>query len=214
MLVSLGRSLWTGCGGCCKHVNAVEWADLAIKAAGLVVLIIGLLQLHETVRRRHIDLYWQIADRYLSEEGRSSRVAIAHIEEALGLSGRSPTDELSNDEVISLAKTYVEKFHDKPRKSDEKKTDGEARYRLRLLNQAGLLLRKKLVDQDLLFGLLAPGLQVDLNTLRVIEHAYDTEHNFRVYPEFSFLVAKYHAWAASHPPPSLYASAREATGGE
>lgn len=194
-------------GGRCKYAlqTQMDWADLAIKTAGLVVLIFGLLQLRETVRKRHIDLYWEIADRYLSEEGRSSRGAVAKVEEALGLSDRSPTNALTAEEVVSLGQTYAEEFHNQPRESDQKKTDGAARYRLRLLNQAGLLLRKGLVDQDLLFGLLAPGLQVDLNVLRVIEHAYDTEHGFRVYPEFSFLVAKFRKWAESHPvtqPPS------------
>jgi hypothetical protein len=67
----------------------MDWADFAIKTAGLVVLIFGLLQLRETVRKRHIDLYWEIADRYLSEEGRNSRDAVAKVEEALGLSDRS-----------------------------------------------------------------------------------------------------------------------------
>jgi hypothetical protein len=177
----------------------MDWADLTIKAAGLVVLVYGLFQLRETVRKRHIDLYWEIADRYLSEEGRNSRHAVGKVEEALGLAEGSPRNELSDQEVVRLGKTYLEKFHDQPRESEEKKTDGAARDRLRLLNQAGLLLRKRLVDRDLLFGLLAPGLQVDLNVLRVIEQAYETHHGFRVYPEFSFLVANYRKWEESHP---------------
>jgi hypothetical protein len=71
------------------------------------------------------------------------------------------------------------------------------------------------VNEDLIFGLLAPGYEVDRRVLSVIKEAYDDDHGFHVYPDIDELERRSVKWRPKHPmkPPSLNAE-QEGTVGD
>jgi hypothetical protein len=164
----------------------LDWADLALKSLVVIALVTGVHQLLEARRKRNVDTYWELLNRYVSSEGRASRDVLREVEDAIDLPTHALID-VSTDEIRRTAnaegwaETYNRRFHD---------TQDEARqhvhpavlYRLRYLNQAAVLLKKNLVDRDLLLGLIADGVKIDRPLLIVALTAIRQREGFRVYP--------------------------------
>jgi hypothetical protein len=73
--------------------------------------------------------------------------------------------------------------------------DQLARARLRFYAQAGVLLSKRLVDEDLVFGLIGPPLDVDMRLLDILIAANRDGHAFpRMYAEVEDAHRRYEAW--------------------
>jgi hypothetical protein len=172
-----------------------DYVSVFLAVLALGTLVVALHQWREVVRRRHVDMYWRIFDAYNSDELRASRDAFAKIETDLGLSepsgqtGRIPTEELP-----AYSETYWKDFY---RSADDarRRLDRLARARLRFYAQTGVLLRKGLVDEDLLFGLIGPPLDVDMRLLDILIAANREGHKFpRMYEEVEHAHRDYEDW--------------------
>ena len=164
----------------------LDWADLALKSLAVLALLIGVFQLLEAKRKRNVDTYWELLNRYISDEGRESRQVLREVEKAIDLPTPvlidAPINEIQRKaKAEGWAETYNRLFHDTEDKARER-VHPAVLYRLRYLNQAAVLLKKRLVDRDLLLGLIADGVRIDRPLLVVTLAAVRGHEGFRVYP--------------------------------
>ena len=88
---------------------------------------------------------------------------------------------------------YWKEFYEGDRHHQER--DRLARARVRFYAQTGVLLKKRLVDEDLLFGLIGPPLDVDMRLLDVIIDANREGHDFpRMFEEVEYAYREYERW--------------------
>lgn len=166
------------------------WADLVVKVLALLALATGVFQLLEARRTRHVDMYWELVNRYLSPEGRAARHVMGEVAQALGLALPQPVavaDPARDAEFQRLAARYNELFHDTD-VQERKQVHPSVLYRLRYLNQAGVLLKKGLVDPDLLLGLIAGGVNIDRPVIDITLDAVRKHEGFRVYPYVEYVL--------------------------
>lgn len=174
-------------------VSDVVSVFLALLA--ILSLVVAWRQWREVVRRRHVDMFWRIFDTYNSDELRMSRDAFFAIEEELELarpSGETPriTDRA---QLRDNSKKYWRTFYDGD--PEHQGLDRLARSRVRFYAQTGVLLRKRLVDEDLLFGLIGPPLDVDMRLLDVVINANREGHQFpQMYEEVEYAYREYQRW--------------------
>jgi hypothetical protein len=171
-----------------------DWVDLVLKVLALGVIAVGLFQLTEARRKRRVDMYWELLDRYLSPDGRQARAVILEVQEALGiparaLIGHDVDDSESAAAVAAWTSDYNDRFHD-TKDPCRKHVHPAVLYRLRYLDQAGLLLKKRLVDRDLLLGLISAGVEIDRAVLVVTLTAVREHEGFRVYPYVGPLIGE------------------------
>ena len=152
----------------------IYWViDISIKVLGVVAIFFAFVQLGEVIRKRHIDMYWKIAEIYYSDEQRQARKDIDKIQIFFKqLKGRSIPDDV-------IIKNYNEEYH-LPTEGENDKIDRSITNRIRFLNQTGVLINKNLIDKDLLFGLVRAGLEIDYQVLNIVLQAHRIEHN--MYP--------------------------------
>ncbi len=201
--------------------------SLVLQVVGIVGVFIAIGQLLEIRKKRQVDMYLELFNRYVAKESQESRAVLTIIEKALGFDPKefSPEDWRPGDPVKDISpfvNDYISKFKAYEREAlgvkqgDEARTreehDRKARFRLRFVNHAGVLLTKRLVDKDLLFELLGPGLAIDYPTLQVIADAYRKDHGVQVYRKFEFLVDRYERWAGKRLPPLGSRSSRGRAG--
>ena len=168
-------------------------------------------------------MYWKLFDLYVSPDHQESRSVLDDITCVLTSEDHDDVqsalrdvteilrdlkvDYLGTDYLVFVVR-YIRKI-----KAYEKETlartlgqsetqrrkeyDRKARWRVRFVSQAGILLQKRLVDKDLLFELLGPGLQIEYPILQTIVDAYRASHKVRVYREFEFLIERYNRWAGT-----------------
>ncbi len=166
------------------------WADLVVKTLALLALATGVFQLLEARRTRHVDMYWELMNRYLSPEGRAARRVVSEVAQALGLAVPQQvevTDPARAAEFQRLAGRYNELFHDTD-VQERKQVHPSVLYRLRYLNQAGVLLKKRLVDPDLLLGLIAAGVKIDRPVIDITLDAVRKHEGFCVYPYVEYVL--------------------------
>jgi hypothetical protein len=166
------------------------WADLVVKILALLALATGVFQLLEARRTRHVDMYWELVNRYLSPEGRAARRVMGEVAQALGSALPQPVevaDPARDAGFQRLAARYNEFFHDTD-VQERKQVHPSVLYRLRYLNQAGVLLKKRLVDPDLLLGLIAGGVKIDRSVIDITLEAVRKHEGFRVYPYVEYVL--------------------------
>ena len=140
----------------------------------------------EKRRKRLIESYWKIEEEYRSDIQHEARRLIEKIKTELE-SGAFRTEE---DQVNFYNVTY----HLTEDDSNKKISDG-IRYRIRFLSKVGLLLRKKMVDKDLVFDLVGTGLELDEKTLTTILKAHrDGDKKQDMYQHYEFLLEEYKKW--------------------
>ncbi|MDJ0901564.1 MAG: hypothetical protein QNJ55_22430 [Xenococcus sp. MO_188.B8] len=177
-----------------------QYIDWLFKFFGILLASTAIFQLHEARMRRLVEMYWKIADEYLSEDSHARRLAIAKIEDWLNKEknrfGVINVDLDLNSQIGSqLVTSYVQTFHDAEPESSQKKLDIQARHHIRFLNQIGILVKKNLIDKDLLFSLIGSGLEIDHKTLQVILKGHRTAHNANsMYNQFDYLCSRYEGW--------------------
>ena len=125
-------------------------SSLGTLIIALIGVIIALLQLrsanHEAQASRIVEMSWQIYLAYVDKQLREARGAAEHIAHT------SP--------VPSTGEEYGEKYADKSFFIFDDETasiDTCIRRLLRFYNQVGVLLEKKLVDEDMIFSLIGAG---------------------------------------------------------
>ena len=140
----------------------------------------------EKRRKRLIESYWKIEEEYRSDIQHEARRLIKRIKKELE-SGAFRTEE---DRVNFYNVTY----HLTNDESNEKISEG-IRYRIRFLSKIGLLLRKKMIDKDLVFDLIGTGVELDEEILTTILKAHrDGDKKQDMYPNYGFLLDEYKKW--------------------
>jgi hypothetical protein len=175
-------------------VDVSDYASVILAVLAVGTLVVAWSQWREVVRRRHVDMYWRVFDVYNSADFRASRDAFFTIEKLLGLDEAAGlTKRLEATEVADCSAKYWEKFYRGDRY--HQKLDRLARTRVRFYAQTGVLLRARLVDEDLLFGLIGPSLDVDMRLLDIVITANRTGHDFStMYDEVYHAYREYRRW--------------------
>ena len=173
-------------------MNVIQLIDLTIKVIGVGAIITAVFQLFETRKKRMVDMYWQISEMYSSTEMLEARSTLSQIlEDKEMLSLRSYVEDKDEETKNQAIKEYKDRFHDAASNSKEKQIDRKARARVRFLNQIGILVRKKLIDKDLLFELIGVGLEIDYKILSILMETYRKAHNVpKMYREIDYLFAE------------------------
>lgn len=175
-------------------------------AIGLVGAVLALTagvvaawQLGEVRQRRRVDMYWKLFDVFTSDDIKDSASAFDAIERRLELQPFNALGQaIPSPQREKLADQYWTTFYEAERSSDEKTLDRLARARLRFYVQTGVLTRAKLVDRDLLFGLIGPALDVDYTLLDIIVAACRIHHGFpEMFKEVQDLNKQYKAWSGA-----------------
>jgi hypothetical protein len=179
----------------------VNTVSLLLQLVGIVGIVIAIGQLWEVRKKRQVDMYWQVLDRYLAKEAQESRAVLTRIENVLEFDSKHPPEDISRFIAAYIAefKAYesealIEKLGERLAQ-ERQEQDQKARFRIRFVNQAGVLLEKRLIDKDLLFELLGPGVEIDYPIMQVVVDAYRKDHRIHVYRQFEPLVARYERWA-------------------
>ena len=161
--------------------------DIAFKLLTIILVMVAYYQLKETKQKRHIDMYWKIAEIYTSEEQQNARSKIHNIRHFVEkIQGTIPHQE--------IVKRYNHEYHVSPN-MENRKVDKIIINRIRFLNQTGVLLRKKLVDEDLLFGLIGVGLEYDYPVIRIVIEAHRSQHDMQyIYKELEGIWSAYQKW--------------------
>jgi hypothetical protein len=176
-------------------MDVSDLASVVLAAVPIVALGVAWSQWREVVRRRHVDMYWRIFEAYNSEELRRSRKAFFDIESRLGLDRPSGRTRRITDrtELERYSERYWREFY----KGDleDQETDLLARARVRFYDQTGLLLREGLVNEDLVFGLIGPMLDVDMRLLDIVIEANRTHHESpRMSEDVEYANREYERW--------------------
>jgi hypothetical protein len=172
-----------------------DYVSIALAVLAIPTLFVAWRQWREVVRRRHVDMYWRIFDAYNSDELRRSRDAFFKIEKELQLTPPSGLTPRIPDpaELRDYSTKYWREFYEGDRRHQE--LDRLARARVRFYAQTGVLLKKRLVDEDLLFGLIGPPLDVDMRLLDVVIDANREGHDFpRMFEEVEYAYREYERW--------------------
>jgi hypothetical protein len=173
-----------------------DYVSVFLAVLAVFTLVVAWNQWREVKKRRHVDMYWQIFDAYNSEELRDSRDAFFEIERELGLtqpSGRTPRI-MDRTQRCDYSDKYWREFYEGD--PDHQRLDRLARARVRFYAQTGVLLRKRLVDEDLLFGLIGPPLDVDMRLLDIVIDANRKGHRFpRMFEEVEHVYREYERWS-------------------
>ena len=173
--------------------------NLFLTGLAVVTAAVAYWQLREVRKRRRVDTYWKLFDVFTSDKIRASASAFDEIERRLLLPLPNGLVEAIRDDAERerLAVAYWSTFYRAEDGTPEKDLDRLARERLRFFAQTGVLTTAKLVDRDLLFGLIGPALDVDLRLLDIIITANRKYHRFeRMYQEAYDVYAHYAHWRA------------------
>lgn len=174
-----------------SSVSFGDWIGLGGLVLALAAGVVGGWQLFEARQRRRVEMYWKLFDTFSSNEIRRSRSAFEQIEQRFELPRFS--QPLSKERRKELAGRYWKIFYQG--EGGDKTCDHRARERLRFYVQAGVLTQAKLVDRDLLFGLIGPSLDLDYKILDIIITACREHHEFHeMFKEVYYLNEQYKRW--------------------
>jgi hypothetical protein len=172
-------------------------AGLVFRLVGLLAIVFAGWQLVEVRRRRRVDTYWQFFTTYSSADYRQGREALGTISREVHSDQHTPESNIEE-----LAEDYLKRFHssfrDKRKPEEDKRVqdiDRRARTRVRFMNTAGALTRRRLIDEDLLFELIGPAFNRDYEVIQVIVTGNRKAHEFCVYRDIEFLKERYDKWA-------------------
>jgi hypothetical protein len=148
-------------------------SNIGILVVALVGVCIAILQLRSASRDAHqsriADMAWQIYQAYADAKIRDARgvaETIAHT---------AP--------VLASGQEYGEKYADKQiyvTEPPEASYDTMMRRLLRFYNQIGILLEKKLADDDMVFALIGPGLKSAWPAISAAVDWYQNHSSFRL----------------------------------
>lgn len=163
--------------------------DIVFKTLAAIAAIMAIFQLKEVRKKRLIDMYWKIAEIYFSEEQRAARQSIWLLETTF-LKGKT-NSAVATEEIIDA---YNKDYHDSIIE-ENKKTDTSIINRIRFLNQTGVLLKRRLIDKDMLFGLIGVGLEIDYPTITIVLQAHRKAHGVPyMYLYLENTWAEYNKW--------------------
>jgi len=162
--------------------------DIGLKIFTVTLIMIAYYQLRETKQKRHIDMYWKIAEIYNSEEQRNARTKIHDIRHFIE---KLQEKSIPGPEIVRM---YNQEYH-VSKNMEQREIDRAIIHRIRFLNQTGVLLRKNLVDKDLLFGLIGVGFEYDFPIIKIVLGAHRSQHGMQyIYKELEGLWTTYQQW--------------------
>lgn len=178
--------------------DLIPVVDISIKGIALLGALVGgwiaYRQLNETRRKRNIDMYWKFAEIYMSEKQFDAKYAAHQIRE-----NYFPKLISQGLDEKTLIECYNKDYHLIDRESEEnkakKKIDILIMDRIRYLNQVGVILKRNLIDKDLIFGLIGVGLDLDYDSLKVVLDAHRLGHDFpNMYIDMEITWREYQTW--------------------
>ncbi|HSF33797.1 MAG TPA: hypothetical protein VLK82_25455 [Candidatus Tectomicrobia bacterium] len=99
---------------------------------------------------------------------------------------------------FSSSDEYQQKYHGAKEGSIEHEQHVTIRDRLRYFHEAGLLVKKDLVDTDMLFAIVGRGLKQDYQYLKlIVESSRKVHSDPGIYEYFDYLYARYLQWEAA-----------------
>lgn len=156
----------------------------------------------EVRKKRKIETYWKIDAEYRSADQQIARKSIEEVEHSFkNKAGSSFPDILSTrpDLFNELVDYYNTEFHYSPH-TEKREMAWKIRTRIRFLHMSGVLLRKKMIDKDLLFSLTGLGFEIDYPTMVVILAAHRKSHHTpSLYNHFEYLWKEYLKWKKEQP---------------
>jgi hypothetical protein len=166
-----------------------ELVDLIFKIIASIAAIVAILQLIEVRKKRLVEMYWKIADIYATEEQRTARKSVWLLH-----TNYLKENELSVNNEKELLDRYNLDYHNS-KDEEHNLLDASIMNRIRFLNQIGVLVHKKLIDQDMLFGLIGIGFEIDFETLNFVLQAHRKEHRTpNMYAYFETTWRQYQLW--------------------
>lgn len=176
---------------------AIEILKSILPIFGAILVTLFSYEYIEVRRKRKIETYWRIEGEYKSDTQQNARKFIEKVDEAFKEKKNSLSHSSPKDLLDKLTKFYNAEFHESP-DQDKKNLAWTIRTRLRFLHLIGVLLKKKMIDQDLLFSLIGLGLEIDYETLSIIVNAHRRSHNTPyLYNHFEFLWSEYQNWKSN-----------------
>ncbi len=142
-------------------------------------------QLKEFQDQRLADMAWRLYEFYSLPEMTESRDILYQIRG-----------------TFSTYKEYQQKYHNKEEGSPEKEKDKKVRRRVEFFHQVGLLLNRRLVDRNLLLGLIGSAFKQDREMLEMVVKSSRDFHNDdpTMYEYFYELGKEYEKWENSGQP--------------
>lgn len=170
--------------------------DPLFKLLGILVGSIAIFQLLEVKKKRLVDMYWEIARQHMSDECHERRKAVKDIELWFDQeTGRVDPADKKEYMDPKLIEKFIKRYHDAKDTSTEKTLDIKVRHQIRFLNQVGILVKKRLIDRDLLFNLIGAGLEIDYAVMKAVLQGHRKAHdNDNMYSQFDYLWNTYNGW--------------------
>lgn len=176
----------------------VQIVDVIFKIVGGIAAVVAIFQLIEVRKKRSVDMYWRIFELYKLGNIEESRKVIHHYIPVYIIGFNTCFDQaqpLLSEVKDALMREYKTLFHDAAGDSKEKDCDRKARIWISFLNQTAVLLKKRLIDKDMLFGLVGAALEIDYVAIEVIVGAHRYAHNFpNMYGEIEVMYSEYLIW--------------------
>ena len=157
------------------NLDVLQLVGVLLTAMGLIVAVAALLrasrQNHEA---RQATLSWAIYQEYVDQRIRAARGAVQQL--------------ACSPDCVTTGQEYLERVADGSPWSGSvaDSVDADVRRLLRLYNQLSILLDKRLIDDDFIFGLIGPGLLTIWPVLRpaieYYEHYYPDASQVRWHP--------------------------------
>jgi hypothetical protein len=143
-------------------ISAVSGLGTLIIA--IVGVCIAIAQIRTAARDAHksraAEMSWQVYETYVDTKIRTARGAAEMIARTVPIP----------ESAVDYGKQYAQKTMEE--RKDDEHFDNQMRRLLRFYNQLGILVDKNLVDDDLVFGLIGPGLKTGWPAVRVAVEWY------------------------------------------
>ena len=152
------------------HEELIKYIDLSLKVAALSLSSLAIFQLFEIKRKRHIDMFWKIYDLYTSDIQKAARLNTILLRKIISEKIHAG---ITKEEIIQFYSTSYHLTADKA----QKEIDRSAMNRIRFFNQIGQLLKKKIINKDMVFELIGLGLEHDYATIKIILETHRKDHN-------------------------------------
>ena len=155
---------------------------------------IALSYLFEARKKRKLETYWKIEAEYKAQEISNTTKYTLEIMRRFSME-RDKNENIPKAQMKMYLMNYYKLNYDDSIDPETKDKALLMRTRLRFYHLCGVLLRKKMVDRDMLFYLIGSGLKIGYDTLKIIVDARRDLHGDRyLYNHFEFLWVMYQRW--------------------
>lgn len=174
----------------------LELVKASLSVIGTIIGAIIVYQLIDFRKKQRLDTYWRVERMYKTDHNQEAREYIGEAVRDLEnreneLKAKKINEESIESELISY---YISDWHINEDKAirDKART---IRYRIRRHHQYGVLLRKGMIDRDLLFSMIGLSFEIDYKVMKLVLKAYREYHEIPyMYNHFEYLWKQYIRW--------------------